>query len=198
MEKKIVSPSKIASSLVGSWLVYGTLAYIIYRIGINIVTGVTESEIILMIAAVILDVLVEIFDWRLTNTAVFKKYGYSKNDVPEIFKKLVISFGVIIVISVALNCYSVKTEVDDILKKDTNIKVTNYYAQTFLDGKELEKYNVKMEQAISDAKNKAYTYFAVLETCFVVVTSVMLYFEKKALEKNALEDSVVDYNNVNI
>ena len=177
--KELVSPKKMSQLLIGNWLVWGLLVEIIYSVVFSLIIDSIESLVLKAIIAVILQEIITIVIWKISIVSAFKKRTISYNDVPYVMKSLIIFTIVVCALTCIYNIASVNSLVKDYIDSDYKLQIGESFMSRFYDDDEMAEYNKEKENAISEVKNKVYTYAVILEIWLTLVYLAVLPLEKK-------------------
>ncbi len=187
--KQTSTPKEITKSLIGNWLAWYIILYIIYYVVINymLVPIVGESYLLQVIIAVILQVLMVFCAWFMSTKFAFKSRRIARDDVKVVMRNLII-FSVVVCVANGIYAFiQVEANFNDVVNSDYGLRIREKKMEQIYSDQEMSEYYQQKSEMVAEVKNRFYINFAIFELATTAVFLGFLPIEKKMISKHISE-----------
>lgn len=185
--KEVATVGEITKHLILGYLIYGIVFGIGYSLVYSLISKILPQDALFfrVILGIFLNGIVAFYLWRYTINKTFNCRNINYNDVESVMKNMRIFVIIICIISALANF----SEINETFESEVNssLSLSEIYINYIYNDEQKAQYQKQKEEAIEEAKSKAYRYAIILEVGILVVD---LWVVKKQ-EEEILQYAVV-------
>ena len=180
--KEVATVGEITKHLILGYLIYGIVFGIGYSLVYSLISKILPQDALFfrVIVGIFLNGIVAFYLWRYTINKTFDCRKINYRDVESVMKNMRIFVIVICIISALANFLDINETFESEINSSLSLSLSEAYINYIYNDEQKAQYQKQKEEAIEEAKSKAYRYAIIME---VGVLAVSLWVVKKQEEE---------------